>query len=448
MMAEIFKAYDIRGVYGTDLTDEIAYKIGRAFVTFLKCKSVTVGYDMRVHSKEIFASLSNGIIDQGADVISIGLASTPMLYFAARNAESAIIITASHNPGEYNGFKLCRENCVPISGETGIMDIKKLVLENKFINPARKGKLIEKNVMDEFIAHNLKFAHIDKKLKIVFDHGNGMTGYTFPKIFPKIKNIDPIFMYEEPDGNFPNHEADPLKPENVEDIKRKVVEVGADFGVALDGDGDRCMFIDEKGEYISADMITALVGGELAQEAKKSGHIITVLYDLRSSKIVPEHIHSFGAKTSMSRVGHALIKEQMRKEDAVFAGELSGHFYYKDNSFTESSAITTLIVSRLVCEKGKKISELIAPLRKYYQSGEINSEVKSKEEVFKKLKAKYGHEAKKQYDLDGVSFEFNDWWFNVRGSNTEPKIRLNLEANSQLKMEQKRDEVLAIIRQK
>ncbi|MFH1063729.1 MAG: phosphomannomutase/phosphoglucomutase [Candidatus Woesearchaeota archaeon] len=440
---KIFKAYDIRGVYPDQLDEDTAYKIGRAFVTFLKCKEVCVGQDMRTSSPSLFEALTRGITDQGADVVDIGYCSTPYFYFGTSSYETGMMVTASHNPAEYNGFKMCRDGTVPIGGDSGIEDIKQLVVSGEFKDPAKKGMITRKDIMQDFLAHNLKFLkpRKGKRLKLVVDTGNGMGGYTFPKVFETV-DAELIPLFFDIDMSFPNHEANPLKMENVRDLQKAVVENDADFGVAIDGDADRCVFIDEKGEYISADIMTALV----AKELLKTNPGATILYDLRSSWSAKETIEENGGRPVTCRVGHAFIKKQMREEDALFAGELSGHFYLKDSFFTESSIISTFIVMNMLDEEGKTLSELIAPLKRYVASGEINSEVEDKQGKMDALIKKYEGEAKIISHLDGIKLEFDDWWFNVRASNTEPLLRLNLEAKTKEKMEEMRDKILAEIR--
>jgi len=441
-MAEIFKAYDIRGIYPKDLDEEIAYRIGRAFVIFLKTKEVVVGRDGRLSSPQIFEALTKGITDQGADVIDIGLSSTPMFYFEAAKSGASIMVTASHNPKEYNGFKFCRENAIPISGDTGIKDIKKLVEENDFKEPEKKGKIIKKDILNDYIKHCLNFVQTDKPFKIIVDAGNGMGSYTFPKIFEKLP-FNFIPLYCKMDFNFPNHEPNPLNYETLKDLQNKVIKEKADIGIALDGDGDRCIAVDEKGNIVNCDLMTALIGKSLLKTHPGS----LILYDLRSSKIVKEVVEENNGKAKMCRVGHAFIKQQMRDENALFAGELSGHFYYKDSFFTESSFITTAILLNLMAQEDKPLSKLAEPLKKYFQSGEINSDVADKESKIKEIEEKF-KDAEKSLHLDGLSIYYQDWWFNVRPSNTEPLLRLNLEAKSKELMEEKREEVLKIIRAK
>lgn len=442
----IFKAYDVRGVYPSELDEKLAYKIGRAFVSFLKIGKVAVSQDMRKSSASLKKELISGITDQGADVIEIeGLCSTPKNYFACwfLKTKGSVMVTASHNPGKYNGFKFTRQKAIPISGGTGIKDIEKLVLKNKFKDVKRKGNVVKKDITSDYKKHILGMIDIKKikPLKVVIDAGNGMGGRDMELVLDKLP-LEVIKMYFEPDGSFPNHEANPLKEENLVDIKKRVKEENADLGIALDGDADRVFFIDENSETIPADFITCLIAVEILK--KNRGE--KVLYDLRSSWVVKEIIEEFGGKSGMSKVGHAFIKEQMRKEKAIFAGELSGHFYFRDNFYTDSAIIAALKVIQLISEKGKRLSELVKPLKKYFASGEINSEVKDKEGKMKELAKRY-KDGKISW-LDGIRVDFKDWWFNVRPSNTEPLLRLNLEAKSKKLMEEKRDKVISIIRQK
>ena len=439
-MASIFKAYDIRGIYGETLTEDLAYKIGRAFATFLKSKNVVVGRDMRPHSEPLFKALARGLTEQGASVIDIGLCSTPMAYFAngKLGADGSIMITASHNPGEWNGFKLCREKATPISGATGIKDIEKIVLDGSFAPvAATPGKISTHNIIPEYIAHIRKFADIKRPLTVAIDFANAMGIYE-AKVLDGLFKIDPLF--DKLDGTFPNHEANPLVEETWEALQHKVKKGRYDFAVAFDGDADRAGFMDEKGNIIPMDMITALIAEMVLKREKGAA----IYYDLRSSWAVKEVILENGGKPYMSRVGHAFIKQQMREVNASFAGELSGHYYFKENFFTESSALAAIYVANLVSQSNKPLSELIKPIQRYFASGEINSEVHDVKKVFENVRKKYS--TGKMIELDGLSFEFKDWWFNVRASNTEPLVRLNLEAKTKADMEKHRDELLALIR--
>ena len=437
-MAEIFKAYDIRGIYPTDLNEELAEKLGHAFVHFLNAKKVVVGRDMRPHSKPIFEALAKGITEQGADVIDLGMCSTPMSYHAngALNADGSIIITASHNPAEYNGFKLCKENAIPISGATGIQDLKKIIEDKSWKTSNTVGTLSQYNISPEYGEFLRKHAKLDRKLKVVVDYANAMGSLEIGEIEDMFEIIP---LYKELDGTFPNHEANPLKLDTLDLLRTKVKEIGADFGAGFDGDADRCGFIDDKGEIIPMDLFTALI----AQDVLSKGPA-TILYDLRSSKAVKECIEANGGIAIMSRVGHAFIKAQMREHNAVFAGELSGHYYFKENFTAESQGLAFIMLANLICKTGKSVSELVQPLRKYYASGEINSKVADVAPVLQKIKEKYSDG--NMFELDGVSIEYDNWWLNVRASNTEPLLRLIVEANDKATMEARRDELLAIIR--
>ncbi|MBU8902830.1 MAG: phosphomannomutase/phosphoglucomutase [Victivallales bacterium] len=437
-MAGIFKAYDIRGIYPEQLNEEIAEKIGRAFIEFTGAKKVVVGHDMRPDSVPIFAAIAKGMTEQGADVVNLGMCSTPMSYFANGTlaADGSIIITASHNPAGWNGFKLCMANAVPISGATGIMDIEHIVEQESWSKCDKTGTITDYDIAPEYAEFLQSHIKVDRKLKVVIDYANSMGSFESAGIE---KYFEVIPMYKELDGTFPNHEANPLKLDTLDAIRAKVKEVGADFGAAFDGDADRCGFIDDKGEIIPMDLFTALIAQDILTDGPA-----TILYDLRSSRSVKECIEANGGTAIMSRVGHAFIKAQMREHDAVFAGELSGHYYFKENYTAESQGLAFVKFANLICKSGKTSSELVAPLRKYAFSGEINSKVADPENVLAELQEKYADG--KQFELDGLSVEYKSWWFNVRSSNTEPLLRLIVEADEQSQMESKRDEILAIIR--
>lgn len=440
-MSGIFKAYDIRGIYGKTLTEELAEKIGRAYVTFVKCRNVVIGRDMRPHSQPLFEALCRGITMQGADVVDLGLCSTPMSYHACATlkAEGGIMITASHNPGEYNGFKLSRAMAVPISGSTGIQDIEKIVRDGAFAAPgAKQGRVTRHDPMPEYRANVQGLAALRKPVRIVADFANAM-GVVEAGTLNGLIDIRPL--YEKLDGTFPNHEANPLLAETLEALQHEVRSGRYDFGVAFDGDADRAGFVDETGAIVPMDIMTALIGRELLGKDKG-----VVLYDLRSSWSVREVITESGGTPMMSRVGHAFIKQQMREHDAVFAGELSGHYYFKRNFFTESSSMAVLCVANLLSRSDKPLSDFVRPLRRYHASGEINSTVQDPTAVLASLREKYSDG--RQASLDGVSVEYDDWWFNVRASNTEPLVRLNVEAKTADVMQRRRDELLSLIRAK
>lgn len=441
----IFKAYDIRGVYPTEINEDIAYKIGRAFVTFLKVKEVLVARDIRLSSNSLHDAVTRGIMDQGASIIDIGLATTPMYYYgvAKYGYPGGLMITASHNPKQYNGFKMVLKGALPMSNENGILDIKSLVEKNAFANPKNKGKITNKDILKEYQDHLLSFLNKDslKKFKVVVDTGNAMAGLVAPGIFEKIKDkVDVVKMFFELDGNFPNHPPNPLDEENISEIKKRVVKEKADLGVVFDGDGDRIFFIDENGEVVSSNFISSLVIEKLLRKSPGK----TVLYDLRSSWIIKETIERCGGKAIMSRVGHSFIKLRMREEDAVFASELSAHYYMKDNFFIESSFVMIFKILEILSEKKLSMSEAIKPLKKYFFSGEINFEVHDKDAAMKSLTKKYSDG--KLSTIDGIRIDFNSWWFNVRASNTEPLLRLNLEAKTEKEMKARIAEITSIIK--
>jgi phosphomannomutase len=439
-MAGVFKAYDIRGIYGKSLTDDLMFRIGRAFATFTGCKSVVVGRDMRPHSVPLFHALARGLTMQGADVIDIGVCSTPMSYFATGTlrTDAGVMITASHNPGEWNGMKMTRDRAIPISGATGIADIERIVNENAYAPAAaRPGSIRTVDVIPDYIAHVRPHAQLKRPIRVAADMANGM-GIVEARALEGLIEMDRLFNVL--DGTFPNHEANPLQHDTYEALQAKLRSGHYDFGIAFDGDADRVGFTDEKGAIIPMDIMTALIAEDILSRQKG-----VIFYDLRSSWAVKEVIEQGGGTPMMSRVGHAFIKQQMRDNDALFAGELSGHYYFRDNFYTESSSMAVLAVANIVSRAQKPLSELVKPIQRYFASGEINSEVHDTAAVLARLKARY-HDGR-LLELDGISVEYADWWLNVRVSNTEPLIRLNLEAKSRAQMEQKRDEVLSLIRQ-
>lgn len=438
-MTSIFKSYDIRGIYPEQINEDTAEKIGRAFIAFLKAKTVVIGMDMRSHSKPLFEALARGITQSGADVINIGLCSTPMSYFAngKLKAGGSIMITASHNTSEWNGMKLCREKAIPISGKTGIKEIEEIANNKSWSLSERKGTIIDYDISAQYGAHVRKFSKLNRKVRVVVDFANSMGSF-------EIKGIRDLFdiipMYEELDGTFPNHEANPLKTETLDALCAKVKETGAEFGAAFDGDADRCGFVDSDGNVIPMDLFTALIAQDILKEGKQ-----TIMYDLRSSKVVKECIEENGGKAIMCRVGHAFIKAQMREYDAVFAGELSGHYYFKENYTAECQALAMLKFANLICQTGKTSAKLVAPLRKYHSTGEINFEVENPKLILNILREKFFDG--RQFELDGLSVEYDDWWFNARTSNTEPLLRLNLEADTKEKMTDKGNFVSSLIKQ-
>jgi len=440
----IFKAYDIRGIYGKDLTDDTFRKIARAYAKFAGVRKVVVARDCRTHSEPLFAAFAKGLTDMGVDVIDIGRASTPMSYFAnaSLKADGSVMITASHNTKEWNGCKLCRANAVPISGATGIKDIERMVETGDLGEDAAvKGTVTQVDVSAQYAAHVREFAHLARPVHVAMDFANGM-GIAESAAFAGT-DLTYDSLYGEYDGDFPNHDANPLKTETLRDLQALIRANPGKyaFGVAFDGDADRAGFLDEKGEIIPMDFMTALIAQDLLQSAPGAA----CFYDLRSSKVAAEVIAAAGGRPMMSRVGHSFIKAQMRENDAIFAGELSGHYYFKANSTAESSSMATFALANIVSKSDKPLSELVAPLRKYSHSGEINSKVEDAAAVLARVKATFPD----NFELDGVSVDRWDaegWWFNVRMSNTEPLVRLNLEAKTPDLMAVKRDEMLALIR--
>ena len=443
-VAEIFKAYDVRGVYPQELNPEIAYKIGRALVVYLKAKQVVVGRDMRISSPALASAIIDGILDQGADVCDIGLVSTDSLYFAVGKSgyDAGVMVTASHNPPEYNGFKLCRQEARPLSMDQGIGEIRDLVLRDQFPDPPSPGTVHSKEILNDFADHVLSM--IDTKsvrpLKVVVDAGNGMAGKVVPAVFGRLP-LQVVPLYFELDGRFPNHLANPLEPENVVDLRHAVLEHKADLGIAFDGDADRMFILDEHGQFVGGDMITALVSKSLLRKHPGA----SIVYNLICSRAVPETIEREGGKPIRSRVGHSFIKAKMREHDAIFGGEHSGHFYFRDNWYADSGIIAALTVIELLSQEGVTMSEALKPLDTYFRSGEINSEVADQQAVLRRLESRFS-DGELDY-LDGLTVSYPDWWFNVRPSNTQPLLRLNVEANDPALLEEKTQAVLSVIRQ-
>jgi phosphomannomutase len=443
----IFKAYDIRGIVPRELNPDIAYRIGRALVAFLDVDQVVVGRDMRVSGPALSGALIDGIRDQGADAIDIGLVSTDTLYFAVGKYgyPAGVMITASHNPAAYNGFKICKEEARALSLETGIADIRDLVVSGDIPTPrGERGKLIERDVLDAYAEHALGIidASIIKPLKIAVDAGNGMGGLLAPSVFGRLP-IEIVPLFFELDGTFPNHEANPIEPENIRDLQRAVIDQGCDLGIAFDGDADRMFLIDEHGAFVGGDMTTAMVSIQMLKKHPGSA----IVYNLICSRSVPETIAEHGGTPIRSRVGHSFIKAIMRENDAVFGGEHSGHFYFRDNWYADSGLIAALTVIELISEEGLALSEILKPIDNRVRSGEINSEVSDIPAVLERVEATYAAQGATIDHLDGLTVEFDDWWFNLRGSNTQPLLRLNVEADETALLDEKTAEVLHLIRQ-
>src|SRR5260221_1443838 len=442
----VFGAYDIRGIYPTHLNDETAYLVGRALVQFLKVPLVAVGRDMRVSSPAQARALMGGIAEQGGDAVDLGLTTTDELYFAVGKFgyPAGVMITASHNPADYNGLKFCREQAIPLSSETGLDQMRDIVLSGQFETPVRTATVFQRDVTDAYVDHVLSFIDVTKvrPYKVAVDAGNGMAGMIVPKVFARLP-CELVPLYFELDGTFPNHPASPIEPKNTEVLRRTVVEQHCDMGAAFDGDADRMFLIDERGDLVGGDMTLALVAQNLLRRFPHS----TILYNLICSRSVPELIERNGGRAVRTRVGHSFIKAQMREENAIFGGEHSGHFYFRDNWYADSGLIALVIVLELVSESGKTVFELLAPIDTRFRSGEINSAIKDQAAKMHEIEEHYAALGGQIDHLDGVTVNFPTWWFNVRPSNTEPLLRLNLEADTREEMERRRDEVLAMIRQ-
>ena len=440
----IFKAYDIRGIYPEQLNEDVAYAIGRAFVTFLKVDTVIVGRDMRLSGPSIFENVTRGLTDQGADVIDIGMVSTDQYYYACANlGHAGMMVTASHNPKEYNGFKMVKEMPQLLSGDRGIQDLRRIVETDAYAPATRKGTITRQDLSAEFVDYVLSLVDVEalKPLKVIADTGNGMVGPMLQRVYRRLP-IEFSGMYLEPDGSLPNHGLDPLQPENRAELQARVAAEGADIGFAFDGDGDRFFTIDDRGEFVPGDFLTALMGQYYLEKYPGS----KIVYDVRASWAVPDLITAAGGTPLMERVGHAFIKRQMAAEDAVFGGEVTGHYYFKDFYFADSGIVPSLIVMEMLSKKGVKLSQLLAELEaKYFISGEINTRISGDPKAKMQELAQTFSDGKVEW-LDGVSVTYEDWHFNVRPSNTEPLLRLNLEAISKPLMEEKRDLLLAIIR--
>ena len=454
---EIFKAYDVRGIYGEQIDGEIAERIGRAFAHVLAELSgrpvgelrVGLGRDMRLSAPELAARYREGLLGAGASVIDAGQVGSEMLYWlvGSRGLDGGLMCTASHNPKAYTGAKLVREGAIALSGDSGIQDVRRLVESDDELTGVERGALEEVEIYEQFQAAALGFVDPDvvgstaRPLTVVVDGGNGMAG---PMVGPLLERLGPelIELYWTPDGNFPDHEPNPLLPENRELIVAKVRETGADLGIAWDGDADRCFFIDEQGAFVDGDFLTALLAESLLR--KSPGEAI--LYDVRASRAVPDTVRRAGGTPYVNRVGHAFFKTRMRKEGSLFGGEVSGHYYFRDFYCADSGTIPALLVLELLAQERKSMSQLLAPYHeRYFISGEVNSEVADPQAKIEEIAQRYSDA--EQERLDGISIDYEDWHFNVRPSNTEPLLRLCLESLvSREDMERRRDEVLALIR--
>ena len=446
----IFKAYDIRGIYPVALDEDLAYKIGRVFAQMIKKENpgkkivIVLSRDMRLSSPSLHEQVLQGFADEEVEVIDVGLASTPMFYFAVATfkADAGMQITASHNPKEYNGFKMTRQKASPVNGDNGIYQMRDTILSSNFEKLNKPSKVQDREILALYLDHARQYVK-DKGMakKIVIDSANAMAGIDLASFFQSFPKIDVAYLNQKLDGSFPAHEANPLKEETLETLKKQVLERKADFGIATDGDGDRYMFIDEKGQYVRPDLVNALLARKTVAEGKGE----PILYDLRSSKVVSEEVEKYGGRALKCRVGHSFIKKQIREVDAYFAAELSGHFYLEvmPDSYFEFPLFVVAKLMEILEEAKKPLSEMIKPLRKYFHTNEFNFKIEDKEKAIVAFEKKY--QDGQQFKLDGLSIEYPSWWFNVRMSNTEPLLRFNLESNTEEEMQRKKEEVSQII---
>lgn len=439
----VFKSYDIRGTVPDQLNADVARLIGRGFAAEIEKQNIVVGRDMRTHSEELADALIEGLLESGCSVTDIGMVSTDALYFAVGHlgADGGVMVTASHNPPEYNGFKMCRENAEPLSGSDGLDRIQDSIELDDFLLERGRGSVEKKNILDVFVDHALTFVDVEKikPFKVVIDAGNGMGGVVLPRVFDRIPaTYVPLFF--EPDGTFPNHLANPIDPNNLKALKKAVKSEKADFGVAFDGDADRMFLMDENGEQLGGDMAMLLV----IKSMLKKNPGATILYNLICSNAVPELIEREGGNAIRTPVGHAIIKPMMKKENALFGGEHSGHFYFRDNWYADSGLIAMLIAMESLSEAEKPVSELIDELDPYFRSGETNVKVRNIPKTLDKIVAEYSSQ-RPDY-TDGVTVNFDDWWFNARPSNTEPLLRLNVEAKTAELLEEKTATLLKVVK--
>ena len=441
-----FKAYDVRAVYPSQLDEEGAYAVGRAFAEQFEPRRIAVGRDMRLSSPSMAEAVISGVADGGVDVADLGMVGTEMVYFATGDLglDGGIMVTASHNPREYTGMKIVRRGALPVGGDSGLGEVRARATA-AFGAVTSRGTVRAEDIWPAFVAKVLSFVEPEtiRPLRVVVDAANGMAGVMLPPVLERLPQLDVVRCYFEPDGAFPNHEPNPLLPENRQFIVERTRRERADLGVAFDGDADRCFFVDDEGEFVPGDFVTAL----LAEAVLEKNPSEKVIYDVRASWAVPETIERAGGIPLVSRVGHAFIKQRMRKEDAVFAGEVSAHYYFRDFSQADSGVVPLLLVLELLSRRQRTLSDLLAPYReRFFLTGEINTRVDDVALKTQELKERYAAQGGRLSHLDGISVEFDEWHFNVRPSNTEPLLRLNLEALSRPLMEEKRDEVLELIR--
>jgi phosphomannomutase len=443
---KVFQAYDVRGIYPSELDEEGAYAVGRAYVEQFEPRRIAVGRDMRLSSPSMAAALIEGAADGGADVVDLGMVGTEMVYFGVGelDLDGGVMVTASHNPKDYTGMKIVRRGALPVGSESGLFEVRDRAVRGSWREAPRRGEVAEEDIWDEFVSRVLSFVDPERiaPVRVVIDAANGMAGAMLPAVLARLPQVAAVRCFFEPDGSFPNHEPNPLLPENREFIVRKTQEERADFGVAYDGDADRCFFVDDQGAFVPGDFTTALFSESIL--AKEPGG--KVIYDVRASWAVPEAILAAGGVPLVNRVGHAFIKQRMRDEGAVFGGEVSAHYYFRDFTQADSGVIPFLLMLELVSLRERPLSEILGAFRsRYFLTGEINTRVADVAVKLQELKEQFGPEGKVSH-LDGLSIEAEGWHMNVRPSNTEPLLRLNLEARSPELMEAKRDEVLEVIR--
>lgn len=442
----IFRDYDIRAVIPDQLDEQGMARIAQAIIHVFKPKSIQVGHDMRLTSPQLHQVFINTFLASGVNVVNLGLTATDMTYYAAGTYQEdmAVTISASHNPPEFNGLKIVKQGAIAVSGDSGIYDIRDAAVSEKnlTIKAPAPGKLTQRHILPGWVDHALKFIHLDKikPFKVVIDAGNGMAGHFMPA-FEKKLPWQVTRLYYQLDGSFPNHTPNPIKPENMQDTINKVKQLKADVGMGFDGDGDRVSLVDETGRIVSGTIMTAIIAENLLQKHPQD----TILYNAIVGRVVPEIINQHQAKPIRVRVGHTLIKEAMRKHNGLFCGEHSGHYFFRDNFYADSAIIAVLLVLELMSEKNLKLSQLVAQYDKYPASGEINFEVADKQKVIQAIEAEYKNQADSIDRLDGISIWFKDWWANVRPSNTEPLLRLNLEADNQTILKQKTAEFVKTI---
>jgi phosphomannomutase len=442
---KVFKAYDIRGLYPQELDEDGAYRIGRAYAEEFQPQAIAAGRDMRVSSPIMAGAAIEGVLDAGVDVVDVGMIGTEMLYFGVGDLDldGGFTITASHNPKEYTGLKIVRRGALPVGGDSGLLEIRRRAETGFGEQPSRRGERREHDLYPAFRERVLSFIDPEavKPLRVVIDAANGMAGTMLPGILERLP-IEAVRCFFDPDGTFPNHEPNPLLPENREFVIQKVLDERADLGIAFDGDADRCFFVDDSGEFVPGDFVTALLARSMLD--KEPGG--TIIYDVRASWAVPDTVRAGGGTPVVNRVGHAFIKHRMREVEAVFAGEVSGHYYFRDFSQADSGTVPALLMLELISKEGRKLSELLRPFReRYFLTGEINTPVADVPETLRELEERFGPKGEVSY-LDGLSVTAEDWHMNIRPSNTEPLLRLNLEALSEELLERKRDEVLEVIR--